>query len=170
MRSPRGFTLIELLLVVTITGILVGAATVTFDDDQAALEAAASQLAADLATAQSLAMECRLPVGLAGDIATGRTSFVLADGTTPRAAEASLRGLGSLSATELDRLVNARSHGELGYSPVRLSVVNFAGADRVLFDAAGTPAASGLFELAIGSHWLRVRCAHPSGRITTTSP
>ena len=170
MRAAPGFTLIELLLVLTIMAILAGAAVSTFDGDDLALETAARQVAADLAAAQTLAMQCRLPVGLAADLLTGRTTFVLADGTPPRAAETRLRNLGRLSPADLERLLAAQSHGERGFGAVRITAANFAGADRVVFEADGTPSAGGMFELTLDGSWLRVRCAVASGRITTTAP
>lgn len=170
MRAAPGFTLIELLLVLTIMAILAGAAVSTVADDEAELETAARQLAADLHTAQALAVRCRLPIGLAADLVTGCTTFVLADGTPLRAAATSLRDLGRLSAADLERLLTAQSHGERGFGAVRITAADFDDDERVVFDADGAPAAGGMFELTLGGSWLRVRCAPASGRITTTAP
>lgn len=170
MRRAPGFTLVELVLVLTIVGILAGAAITSFDGEELALETAANQVAADLATAQQLAMQSRIPIGLAADVATGRTMFVLHDGTPPRAAEVRLRGIASLSPPEVERLLGVRSHGEFGFGVVTITAADFAGANRVVFDADGTPSAAGMVQLTHGSRWLRVRCAAPAGRITITAP
>ena len=170
MCRHRGFTLVELLLVLTLLAILAGAATATFDHDDQALATAAQQMAADLATAQAMAVRTRIPFGLAADVGTGRTTFVLADGTPPQAAETRLRGLGSLTAAELDQLLHTRSHGAAGFGSVQITAADFGGVPRVVFDADGSPSAGGMFELSDRRSWLRVRCAPATGRITTTAP
>ncbi len=170
MRRAHGFTLIELLLVMLILGIVAGMAVSNVDHSELELETAAKQLAADLVTAQGLAIKSRLPVGLAADVKTSTTQFVLADGTPIAGAEARLRGLGTLTDLAVERLLGARPHGSAGFARIRIAAADFAGSPNLVFAADGTPSAGGSIQLVLGGKSLQVRCAPSSGRIAVTAP
>ncbi len=166
----RGATLLDLLLVVVILGILSAVAVQTLDTDELALDAAARATAADLQRAQSLAIETRIPFGVHFDTAANRSRFVLASGSTARAAEASLRMTPGLTATDVERLLDAHTSGDPAFAHVTLQAANFAGGSQVLFGADGSPSSDGLVEFRLGGRWLRVRVQDASGRITITAP
>lgn len=166
----RGATLLDLILVVVILGILSAIAVQTLDSDELALDAAARATAADVQRAQSLAIETRIPFGIQFDTATNSSRFVLAGGSTARAAEASLRATAGLTAIDVERLLDARTSGDPEFARVTLQTASFAGTSRLVFGADGSPSSDGLVEFRLGGRWLRVRVQDASGRITITAP
>ncbi|MFY9341116.1 MAG: hypothetical protein WAT39_01415 [Planctomycetota bacterium] len=169
-RRSGGFSLLDVLLAVVICGIVAGAGVAMFDDDDSGLDAAARAIAADLLTAQQLAIETRTAFGLAADPTSATTWFVLGDGTPAAKAAAALAASPSLSVAEAGRLVAARARGEGGFGRVRIARSDFGGSPRAIFEVDGSPRATGYVEVALGSAWLRVHCQAASGRITVTAP
>jgi Tfp pilus assembly protein FimT len=164
-----GFALFDLLLVVAILAIVAGAAIRVPSSIDLDLDVAARGVAADLLTAQGLALETRTAFGLRIDPATHRTTFVLGTGQRPAAVEATLRA-SALTPTEVERLLAARSRAENGWDGVRVAVASFNGSANVVFEPDGRVRDGGYAELRAGGTWLRVRVQTATGRIAITAP
>ncbi len=157
-------------MVLAILGIVAGLAVRAQASPELQLDAAARGIAADLLTAQQLAMETRTPFGVQMDVATHRTHFVLGNGTRPATGAAALRASGTVSAVEVERLLAARARGEDGLGPVQIAGASFGGTALAVFDAAGSARDGGFVELRCGGSWLRVRLQAGTGRVTVTAP
>jgi prepilin-type N-terminal cleavage/methylation domain-containing protein len=167
-QDDRGWTMVELMLVVVILGIVSAIAVQTLDTDELALDATARATAADLQRAQSLAIETRITFGVRFDTGNNSSRFVLGGGATARSAETSLRA--TLTAAEVERLLEARASGDPAFGRVTLQTASFAGTSQILFRPDGSPSSDGLVEFRHGGKWLRVRVQDASGRITITAP
>jgi prepilin-type N-terminal cleavage/methylation domain-containing protein len=168
--GDSGWTIVELMLVVVILGIVSAIAVQTLDTDELALDAAARATAADLQRAQSLAIETRVAFGVRFDTGNNSSRFVLATGSTARSAETSLRATPGLTASDVERLLDARTSGDPDFGRVTLSAASFAGTSQITFRPDGSPSSDGLVEFRHGGQWLRVRVQDASGRITITAP
>lgn len=168
-RTSRGIALVDLLLVVAILGIVSAIAVRAPDDPGLHLDAAARELAADLSTAQALALSTRTALGVRFDTAAGTARFALGNGVRPVDAEATLRA-GALTATEVERLLAARARGDRGWPRVRIASADFGGAAQATFEPDGSVRDGGMVELRAGGTWLRVRVQAGSGRIVVTAP
>jgi phage tail sheath gpL-like len=115
-------------------------------------------------------METRTSFGLQMDTATHRTCFVLGSGARPATAAAALRGTGTLTEVEVQRLLAARARGEDGLGPVRIASADFGGMALAVFTADGRARDGGFVELRCGGTWLRVRVQVGTGRVTVTAP
>lgn len=166
----RGATLIDLMVTVTILGILTAVAVRIGDSDELEIDAAARTIASDMLTAQALAIETRVPIGLWLDTTQQRGWFVLGNGSTPAAAETPLRARTDLTSAEVDRLLAARAGSDNGFGSTQLVSANFGGGPQVTFGVDGTPTTGGLVQLGRRGLWLRVRVQDGTGRIRITGP
>jgi prepilin-type N-terminal cleavage/methylation domain-containing protein len=165
-----GFSLVELMIVVAIVGIVIAVGVQIVDTDERKVDATARAIAADLLEAQTLAIETRVPFGLAFDVARNASKFVLPDGTTPVASELALRLRAGLDGDAVDRLLAAQTSGRFGFGDVTLTTADFGGAALVTFATDGTPSSDGLVQVAAGRTALRVRVQAATGRIVVTAP
>lgn len=165
-----GMTLIDLMLVVTILAIITAVAVQTFDTDEMRLDAMARAIVADLYRSQSLAIRTNVAVGVDFDKTNNKSKFVLADGSAPADKEAELKAMPSADAAEIDDLVAARTNGATSYEGARMSVVDFATATKVVFQADGRPAVGGYLEVTLNGKWLRIRVQDATGRVAITGP
>lgn len=168
--GARGFALLDLILVVTILGIVTAVAVQMSSTDGLRVDVAARGIAADLAEAQSMAIQTRQPCGILFDTARNRYAFAGDDGALLSVSEGVLRVKVGLAAVDVDRLVAAETAGERGLAPVTLTAATFGGSSLILFDPDGVPRASGYAEVALGTAVLRIRVQAPAGRITITAP
>lgn len=169
-HPATGLGLVDVMLVVTILGILAAVAAPMMRGGDLALDQAARMLAADLREAQALAIETRQPLGVRFEPAQNRYRFILADGRTPREAEATLRATPGLAAAEVERLLEARTWGDPALAEARLGSAVFGPGSDLIFDADGTPRQSGLVDLTGDGSWLRLRVQTGTGRIAITGP
>lgn len=167
--STRGIALMDVLLAITIIGIMSAISMRTLRSEEWDLDATARAIAADLTTAQTLALETGVALGVAFEAGTNKWHFVLADGTTPDKSEAALRASPSVGAAQLERLLAARARGEAGFGSFTLDP-QFGGRDRLAFEADGSTAGSGYVQVGRGDAWLRVRVQVATGRVTVTAP
>lgn len=168
--GAAGFSFVDLMLVVAILGIVTAVGVQVFDTDERRLDGAARALVADLLEAQGLAIETRVPFGVAFDLARNRAEFVVADGTLVATAETSLRLIAGLDAGAVDRLVAAQTSAHTGFGVVTLTAANFGGQNRVVFGTDGTPQNGGAVDLRLGAFQLRVRVQSATGRVVVTAP
>lgn len=166
----RGIALLDLLMVLAILGIVAAVAVRNQTSPELQLDAAARGIAADLLTAQQLAMETRTPFGLQMDVANHRTHFVLGNGAKPAGAAAAMRASGTLTDTEIGRLLAATARGEQGLGSVQIAGADFGGIAVAVFDADGSARDGGGVELRCDGSWLRVRLQAATGRVTVTAP
>lgn len=167
--STRGIALMDVLLAITIIGIMSAVSMRTMRTEEWDLDATARAIAADLVTAQTLALETGVALGVAFEAKTNKWHFVLADGTTPEKSEATLRASPSVRLAQLERLLVARARGDAGFGSFTLDP-QFGGRDDVVFDADGSTGGSGYVQIGQGDAWLRVRVQVATGRVTITAP
>lgn len=167
--SARGIALMDVLLAITIIGILSAVSVRTLRSEEWELDATARAIAADLSTAQTLALETGVALGVAFEANTNRWQFVLADGTPPEKSEAALRASPSVRSAQLDRLLATRARGDTGFGSFTLDP-QFGGRDGIVFDTDGSTAGSGYVQVGTRDAWLRVRVQVATGRVTITAP
>lgn len=167
--SMRGIALMDVLLAITIIGIMSAVSVRAMRTEEWDLDAMARAIAADLTTAQTLALETGVALGVSFEANTNRWHFVLADGTTPEKSEAALRASPSVRVAQLDRLLAARARGDSGFGSFPLDP-QFGGRDGIVFDTDGSTAGSGYVQVGKGDAWLRVRVQVATGRVTVTAP
>ena len=165
----RGIALMDVLLAITIIGIMSAISVRTMRTEEWDLDATARAIAADLMTAQTLALEAGVALGVVFEAKTNRWRFVLADGSTPEQSEATLRASPSVRLAQLERLLAARARGDAGFGSFALDP-QFGGRDGVVFDTDGSTAGSGYVQVGEGDAWLRVRVQVATGRVTVTAP
>ena len=159
----------DVLLAITIIGIMAAVSMRTMRTEEWDLDATARAIAADLMTAQTLALETGVALGVAFEARTNKWHFVLADGSTPEKSEATLRASPSISAARVERLLATRARGEAGFGSFTLDP-QFGGRDGIVFEADGSTAGGGYVQIGQGDTWLRVRIQVATGRVTITAP